>query len=167
MEHENDGAADKLTIKSSLKFLGLFAVGLVILFALFAVFLVLSDEPFAIQIGTLVFYTVLVFLLTFVRSRLGAGYSLHNEAVRRQLPWIAWIHGAFCVVVFSAQTYVLHAWSSFSAQWRAESGPKHDSPLSLALNVLFVLTMFGEIAFLRRILSRACAIAQPVDDETA
>jgi hypothetical protein len=166
-EQEKSDAEVKLTPKSFLKFLGILAIALVVFFACLAVFLVLSDRPYAIQIGTFLLYSTLVFLHTFLRSNFGPGYSLRKEAVRSKLHTVGSIHAAFSAVIFSIQTAVLNNWQGLPARWTSEFGPKHDSWLSLILIALWAIAIGVETWILQSILKRSCTAAESQSGKTA
>ena len=154
LEEVND-KTEKFCLASFMKALGLIAMGIIAFFVAFSIFLIQSDRPYAIQIFTLLCYTALTALHIFLRSKLGRGFSPSNPAVKKQLPRLLGIHSAFSIVIFSAQTYVLHIWSRLPVSWTAEIGPKHDSWIELGLIVLFVLTWMAEVLICRTILSRS------------
>jgi steroid 5-alpha reductase family enzyme len=167
MEQEKSDPEPQPTPLSFLKFLAILAVALPVFFACLAAFLVLSDRPYAIQVGTFLLYSVLVFLHTFLRSRTGPGYSLRMEAVRRKLPPLAVIHAAFSAVIFSVQTAVLNSWSHLPAFWTKVHGPKHDSWLSGIAIALWAVAILFEGDILRGILERSCTAVESQSGKAA
>jgi len=159
---END-ATEKPTFLSFMKAFGVIAIGAITFLGAFAVFLILSDRPYAIQIFTLLCYTALVVLFVFHKTKLGRGYSLSNPAVQKHFPRLQAIHIAFSLTIFSFQTYILHVWSRFPASWTEGTGPRHNSWFNFGLSMLFAITWMIEVFYCRRILNRSCDSAKSTD----
>jgi amino acid transporter len=80
---------------------GKLIVFLVTIVSIFLLYVLLGDKPFGFQIATLIAYSVSVFTFVFFRWKgLNKAYSLRDKAVRRQIPRLLAIHGAFLVLVF-------------------------------------------------------------------
>jgi hypothetical protein len=137
------------------KQVGTFA-GLLVGFVLVLVlYIVLADEPFGIQVATIVAYTGFVFFSVFCDSRWLKGYSLRQKAVRKEIPLLLAIHAVFLVVVFMVLTIALSLRPSLPASWLAERGKKHDSWFVDLLLLIGAVTITFQVFISRRILSRS------------
>jgi hypothetical protein len=124
------------------------------------VLVALRDNPFEIQIASIIGYTGWVFLLVFcdvgpgrARSRKAKGtkgFSLGEKAVRQKLLLLACIHVAFLVVLFACVTGAMrlrpHAWS----RWHLDTN--YFDYICLATGAAFA---FAQIHFFRRLLGGA------------
>ena len=138
-----------------LRFLGFYlsiVVGLCIGFFLLSEF---GCETLALQIATLILYTLAVSFFLFCPTRLGRGYSPRNKGVQAVLPRLLCIHAVFLVGVFLGQTVAFRLKPHLPASWTAEYGLKHDSVYSISLIVLVTLTIMSQVAISRNILSRS------------
>jgi hypothetical protein len=158
IEQEQIKPEEKRVLRSVLITLVYITVVLVFFIADLIALMIFSDTRFGLQISTIIGYTGLVSLYTFVRSRLGPGYSLHNPVVRQQLPRLMTIHCIFAGVIFFVHTFLIFNWSSLPATWfNHTSGPRHVPWFISLLLMVLVLAMMGEVLILRSILSRTTA----------
>jgi hypothetical protein len=134
---------------------GVFIVIPVTFLATMSVFISLRDNPYEIQIASIIGYTGWVFLLVFcdVGSRSGKGtegFSLGKKAVRQKLPLLACIHAGFLVVLFAAATGAMrlrpHTWFL----WHLDA-----NLFDLILLLTGVAIAFAQIHLFRRLLGRA------------
>jgi hypothetical protein len=130
---------------------GVFIVIPITWLATMFVFIGLRDNPFEIQIASIIGYTGWVFLLVFcdVGSRSGKGtegFSLGEKAVRQKLPLLACIHIGCLVVLFAGVTGAMR----LRPLW-------HQDIDYFFVILLFtgVAIAFAQIHFFRRLLGRA------------
>ena len=140
------------------KELGVFVVIPVTVLATLIVFVALRDNPFAIQIASIIGYTGSVFFFVFCDAgpgrAIGAkgtkGFSLGEKAVRQKLPLLVCIHFVSLVVLFAGLTGAMwlrpHTWSLW-----------HLDTVYFDLVLLFIgmAIAFAQITFSRRLLGRA------------
>ena len=95
------------------KELGVFIVIPVVFLTTMLVAVVLRDNPFEIQIASIIGYTGCVFFFVFcdagpgvwaIKARGTKGFSLGEKAVRRKLPLLVCIHTGSLVVLFAGVT---------------------------------------------------------------
>lgn len=79
----------------------LVAAGLLVTLLLY---ILLADKPYGIQIATLIAYSMAIFFLVFMRSRLGHGFKLTSEPVVRSAPRLFVFHLCALAIVFALQT---------------------------------------------------------------
>src|SRR5258708_24385145 len=101
---------------------GVFIVIPVMFLATMLVFIALRDNPFEIQIASMVVYTGFVFFFVFcdagsgraIKAKGTKGFSLGEKAVRQKLPLLMSIHVGSLVVLFAGVTggmgLRLHPW---------------------------------------------------------
>jgi len=135
-----------------------FVVIPVTVLATLIVFVALRDNPFAIQIASIIGYTGSVFFFVFCDAgpgrAIGAkgtkGFSLGEKAVRQKLPLLVCIHFVSLVVLFAGLTGAMwlrpHTWSLW-----------HLDTVYFDLVLLFIgmAIAFAQITFSRRLLGRA------------
>jgi hypothetical protein len=137
---------------------GVFIVIPVMFLSTMLVFIALRDNPFKIQITSIVMYTGLVFFFVFcdagpghaIKGKGTKGFSLGEMAVRQKLPQLVCIHVACLVVLFAGVTGALWLRSHVRALWRLDTD-YFDSILLLAGAAI----AFAQIHFFRRLLGRA------------
>jgi len=85
---------------------GVLIVGPVVILTALLVSIALKDNPFAFQIGTIIWGTGFAFLLLFCdvgggkgNTKGTKGYSLDEKAVRQKLPLFLGIHGVVLVLI--------------------------------------------------------------------
>jgi len=132
------------------KFLGIW----IALMAAFIAYIFLSNEPFGIQLATLITYTLIVFCFVFIPSRLGGGFGLRSHAVRQCTPRLLRIHLVFLTLIFLVQTSAFALRPKLSNWWLQE-GVKHDSLYSETLIIILLVTGMIQILLSRKILSRS------------
>jgi len=94
------------------KELGVFIVIPVVVLATVLVLIALRDNPFEIQIASVIGYTGCVFLFVFcdagpgraIKAKGTKGFSLGEKAVRQKLPLLVCIHAGSLVVLFAGVT---------------------------------------------------------------
>jgi hypothetical protein len=137
---------------------GVFIVIPVTVLATLIVLIALRDNPFAIQIASIIGYTGCVFFFVFCDAGPGRaiggkgtkGFSLGENAVRQKLPLLVWIHGGFLVILFAGVTGAMrlrpHTWFLW-----------HLDTVYFDFILLFtgVAIAFVQINFFRRLLGRA------------
>jgi hypothetical protein len=142
------------------KELGVFVVIPVAFLASMFVFIALRDNPFEVQIASIIGYTGCVFFFVFCDAGPGRvyskkakgtkGFSLDEKAVRQKLPLLVCIHAGSLVVLFVGVTGAMrlrpHTWFL----WRLDTA-YFDEILLLA----GVAIAFAQIHFFRGILARA------------
>jgi hypothetical protein len=142
------------------KELGVFVVIPVTFLASMFVFIALRDNPFEVQIASIIGYTGCVFFFVFCDAGPGRvyskkakgtkGFSLDEKAVRQKLPLLVCIHAGSLVVLFVGVTGAMrlrpHTWFL----WRLDTA-YFDEILLLA----GVAIAFAQIHFFRGILARA------------
>jgi hypothetical protein len=137
---------------------GVFIVIPVTVLATLIVFVALRDNPFAIQIASIIGYTGSVFFFVFCDAGSGRaiggkgtkGFSLGEKAVRQKLPLLVCIHVGSLVVLFAGLTGAMwlrpHTWSL----WRLDT-----VYFDLVLLFIGMAIAFAQITFFRRLLGRA------------
>lgn len=116
---------------------------------------ILRENPFGIQIVSLLWYTGFVFLLVFCNTRGSRGYSLSEKAVRNRLPLLFCIHIGLLAVLFAGLTGAILLRPHLSDSWTAERGSRSPSSYFELLLFLTGLTiLFAEVSIFRRILDR-------------
>jgi hypothetical protein len=140
------------------KELGVFIVIPVMFLATMLVFIILRDNPFEVQIASIIAYTGCVFFFVFcdagpgraIKGKGTKGFSLGEKAVRQKLPLLGCIHAGFLVALFAGVTGARwlrpHTWSLW-----------HLDPVYFDFVLLFtgVAIAFAQIIFSRRLLARA------------
>lgn len=139
---------------------GVFIVLPVMVLATMFVFVALIDNPFEIQIASMIMSTGFVLFFVFCDAGPGAwarrnakgtkGFSLGDNAVREKLPYLVCIHSGILAVFFITVTVAMrvprHTW----VRWHLDTD-----------SVSFILLFTGcaisgaEIVFFRRLLTRA------------
>jgi hypothetical protein len=140
------------------KELGVFIVLPIMFLATVLVFIALRDNPFEIQIATLIMYTGFVFFFVFcdagagwaIKAKGTKGFSLGEKAVRQKLPLLLCIHVGSLVVLFAGVTGAMwlrpHAWF----RWHLDT-----DYFDFILLFTGVAIAFAQIYFFRRLLERA------------
>ena len=155
-----DGDSERTRVSGFVLFKewGVFIVVPVMFLATMLVFIALRDNPFEIQIASIVAYTGCVFFFVFcdvgpghaIKGKGTKGFSLGEKSVRQKLPLLVCIHAGFLVVLFAGVTGAMwlrpHTWSL----WHLDTG---------YFDAILILTgatiAFAQIHFLRRLLGRA------------
>jgi hypothetical protein len=133
---------------------GKLIVFLVTIVSIFLLYVLLGDKPFGFQIATLIAYSVSVFTFVFFRWKgLNKAYSLRDKAVRRQIPRLLAIHGAFLVLVFSILALASYLRPGLPSGWLTENTRYH-SWFSSGLIWIFTLVWLAQVYISRGILSR-------------
>jgi hypothetical protein len=137
---------------------GVFIVIPVMGLATMLVFIALRDNPFEIQIASIIMYTGFVFFFVFCDAGAGRarkakgtkGFSLGEKAVREKLPLLVCIHAGSLVVLFVGVTGAMllrpHTW----LLWHLDT-----DYFDFILLITGVAIAFAEIHFFRRLLWRA------------
>lgn len=140
------------------KELGVFIVIPVMVLATMLVFIGLRDNPFEIQIASIIMYTGLVFFFVFcdagsgwaIKAKGTRGFSLGEKAVRQKLPLLVCIHTGSLVVLFAGVTGAMwlrpHTWFL----WHLDT-----DYFDFILLFTGVAIAFAQIHFFRRLLGRA------------
>jgi hypothetical protein len=141
-----------------LKEWGLFIILIPVVLAIMFVYIVLRDNPFEVQIASVIGYTGGVFFFVFCDAGPGhaikdngtKGFSLGEKAVRQKLPLLVCIHAGALAVLFAGVTGAIRfrprAWSL----WHLDT-----ECFDLILLFTFVAIAFTQIYFFRRLLERA------------
>jgi len=135
------------------KYLWRWTAGMAASIAILLLYILLGDEPFGIQFATLITYTLVVFYYVFLNTRLGVGFDLRSDAVRRRIPHLLAIHLVFLTAIFAIQTAAFALKPKLSNWWLKE-GAKHQSPYSEAILVICVIVGMMQILLSRRILKK-------------
>jgi hypothetical protein len=144
---------------------GVFIVIPVTVLATVLVSIAVRDNPFAIQIASIIGYTGCVFFFVFCDAGPGRvttkkakgtkGFSLGEKAVGKKLPLLVCIHAGFLVVLFAGVTGALwlrpHTWFL----WHLDTDYFDVILLFIAVAIAFV-----QIHFFRRLLGRALECEQ-------
>lgn len=139
---------------------GVFIVIPVTLLATMLVFVALSDNPFEIQIASMIMYTGFVFFFVFCDAGPGRawtrkakgtkGFSLGERAVRQKLPLLACIHAGSLVILCAGLTGAMwlrpHTWSL----WHLDS-----DYFDFILLLVGAAMLSAQVHFFRRILGGA------------
>jgi hypothetical protein len=137
---------------------GVFIVIPVMFLATMLVFIVLRNNPFEIQIASLVVYTGFVFFFVFcdvgpgraLKAKGTKGFSLGEKAVRQNLPLLVGIHAGSLVVLFAGVTGAMrlrpHTWFF----WHLDT-----DYFDVILLFTGVAIAFAQIHFFRRLLGRS------------
>jgi hypothetical protein len=122
------------------------------------VFIALRNNPFEVQIASVILYTGFVFFFVFcdagpgraIKAKGTKGFSLAEKAVRQKLPLLACIHAGSLVVLFAAVTGTMwlrpHTWFL----WHLDT-----DYFDFILLFTGVVIAFAQIHFFRRLLGRA------------
>lgn len=141
-----------------LKEWGVFIVIPVMFLGTTLVFIALRDNPFEIQIASMVAYTGLAFFFVFcdagpgraIKGKGTKGFSLGEKAVRQKLPLLVCIHAGSLVVLFTGVTGAMwlrpHTWFL----WHLDT-----DYFDFILLFAGVAIAFAQIHFFRRLLGRA------------
>jgi hypothetical protein len=137
---------------------GVFIVIPVMVLATMLVFIALRDNPFEVQIASIIMYTGFVFFFVFCDAGPGwarkakgtKGFSLGEKAVREKLPLLVRIHAGSLVVLFVGVTGAMrlrpHTW----LLWHLDT-----DYFDFILLFAGVAIAFAEIHFFRRLLGQA------------
>ncbi len=137
---------------------GVFILIPVMFLATMFVFVALRDNPYGIQIASIVVYTGFVFFFVFcdagpgraIKAKGTKGFSLGEKVVRKKLPLLACIHAGSLVVLFAGVTGAMwlrpHTWFL----WHLDT-----DYFDLILLFTGVAIAFTQIHFFRRLLGRA------------
>jgi hypothetical protein len=134
---------------------GAFIVIPVIFLATVLIFVALKNNPFEIQIASMVWYTGLVFFFVFcdagpgkaiIKAKGTTGFSLGEKAVRQKLPLLMCIHAGTLVVLVAGVT---------GAMWlRSQVRHLNTDYFDCILLLAGVAIAFAQIHFFRRFLGR-------------
>jgi hypothetical protein len=127
---------------------------IVLMFASCALFVILADLPFGIQLATLVPYTALIVPTTFSAQRGQQPYFFECPVVRRTLPQIARRHVVFLAAVAGLEKVALQLRPYFPLSWLTSKG-KDMPPFVPLLSVFCFCLAFAEILTNRSLLSRS------------
>ena len=135
---------------------GVFIVIPVMFLATMLVFIALRDNPFEIQIASMVVYTGFVFFFVFcdagsgIKGKGTKGFSLGEKTVRQKLPLLLCIHAGSLVVLFAGVTGAIrlrpHTWFL----WHLDT-----DYFDFILLLIGVAIVFAQIHFFRRLLEPA------------
>ena len=140
------------------KELGVFIVIPILFLAIVFVFIALRDNPFEVQVASMIGYTGCVFFFVFcdagpgkaIRGKGTKGFSLGEKAVRRKLPLLACIHAGSLVLLFAGVTGAMrlrpHTWF----HWHLDT-----DYFDFILLFTGVGIAFAQIHFFRGLLGRA------------
>ena len=137
---------------------GVFIVIPVMVLATMLVLVALRDNPFEIQIASIIMYTGFVFFFVFcdagpghaIKAKGTKGFCLGEKAVRQKLPLLVCIHAGSLVFLFAGVTGAMllrpHTWSL----WHLDT-----DYFDFILLITGVAIVFAQIHFFRRLLGRA------------
>lgn len=137
---------------------GVFIVIPVMLLATMLVFIALRDNPFEIQIASMVVYTGIVFFFVFcdagpgraIKAKGTKGFSLGEKAVRQKLPLLVCIHAGSLVVLFAGVTGAM--WLRHRRWFPWHLNTDYFDFISLFTGVAIA---FAQVHFFRRFLEHA------------
>jgi len=137
---------------------GVFIVIPVLFLAIMFVFVALRDNPFEIQIASIIGYTGCVFFFVFCDAGPGRaiggkgteGFSLGEKAVRQKLPLLVCIHAGSLVLLFAGVTGALWLRSHTLFLWHLDT-----DYFDIILLLTGVAIAFAQIHFFRGLLGRA------------
>ena len=140
------------------KELGVFIVIPVMFLATILVFVALGDNPFEIQIASIVMYTGFVFFFVFcdagsgraIKAKGTKGFSLGEKAVRQKLPLLVCFHAGSLVVLFAGVTVAMWLRPRTWVLWHLDT-----DYFDFILLFTGVAIAFAQIHFFRRLLGRA------------
>lgn len=121
-----------------------------------SVFLILfADQPYGIQLASIVIYTAAVALYTFSRNRNNAQpFLLSCPVVRSQIPRLIRRHLGFIAALFIAQTTALRLRPNLPAHWTTPTS-RDASPFVIILGILCLCLAIVETLTNRSLLDRA------------
>ncbi len=130
----------------------------VMFLATMLVFIALKDNPFEIQIASILVYTGFVFFFVFcdagpgraIKAKGTKGFSLSEKAVRQKLPLLMCIHVGSLVVLFAGVTGAM--WLRPHARFLGHLDTDYFDFILLFTGVAIA---FAQIHFFRRLLERA------------
>jgi len=156
-----DSETDEQKAKKSVtvgEALGVYALILLLAFGSLVAFIALGDQPYGVQVATLISYLGAVFIWTFFKTRgINTSYSLSDSYVQEQVPRLLLIHALYLAAVFLLQTWALSVRSSLSDWWLTSSGRKGMPPFIFGQMLIGMAIGISEVVFLRTILARAKA----------
>ena len=137
---------------------GVFIVIPVMFLATMLVFIALRDNPFEIQIASMVVYTGFVFFFVFcdvgpgraLKAKGTKGFSLGEKAVRQKLPLLMSIHVGSLVALFAGETGAM--WLRLHTRFLRHLDTDYFDFILLFTGVAIA---FAQIYFFRRLLERA------------
>jgi hypothetical protein len=137
---------------------GVFIVIPVTVLATLLVFIALRDNPFEIQIASIVAYTGFVFFSVFcdagpglaIKGKGTKGFSLGENSVRQKLPLLVCIHVGFLVVLVAGVTGAIRLRPHTLSFWHLDL-----QYFDLILLFAGIAIVFAQIHFFRRLLGRA------------
>jgi hypothetical protein len=137
---------------------GVFIVIPVMFLATMLVFIALRDNPFEIQIASMVVYTGFVFFFVFcdagsgraIKAKGTKGFSLGEKAVRQKLPLLMSIHVGSLVALFAGETGAM--WLRLHTRFLRHLDTDYFDFILLFTGVAIA---FAQIHFFRRLLGRA------------
>jgi hypothetical protein len=136
---------------------GFLGIPLVCILAL-ALYFVLADKPFGIQVATLVAYTGYVFFFVFSNLRASKGYDLRQRAVRQKIPHLLVIHAVFLAIVFIGLTVALSLRPSLPPSWLEPRGRRGENWFELSILAIVFVTCMFQAQICRKILSRSVGV---------
>ena len=140
------------------KELGVFIVIPVMFLATMSVFVALRDNPFEIQIASMVVYTGFVIFFVFcdagsgraIKAKGTKGFSLGEKMVRQKLPLLVCIHAGSLAVLFAGVTGAMWLRPQTRFLWHLDA-----DYFDFILLFTGVAIAFAQIHFFRRLLGRA------------
>jgi hypothetical protein len=140
-----------------LKEWGVFIILIPVVLAVMFVFVVLRDNPFEVQIASVIGYTGGVFFFVFcdagpghaTKGKATKGFSLGEKAVRQKLPLLVCIHAGSLAVLFAGVTGAIRLRPRAWSLWHLDT-----EYFELILLFTFVAIAFTQIYFFRRLLER-------------
>jgi hypothetical protein len=137
---------------------GVFTIFIPMVLAIMVVFVALRDNPFEVQIASVIGYTGGVFFFVFcdvgpghaIKGKGSKGFSLGEKAVRQKLPLLVCIHAGSLAVLFAGVTGAIRLRPRAWSLWHMDS-----ENFDLILLFTFVAFAFTQIYFFRRLLERA------------
>ena len=137
---------------------GVFIVIPVVFIATILVFIFLRDDPFNIQIASVIGYTGCVFFFVFcdagpgraIKGKGTKGFSLGEKAVRQKLPLLVSIHVGSLVVLFAGVTGAMWLRPRAWFLWHLDT-----AYFDVILLFTGVAIEFAQMHFFRRLLGRA------------
>lgn len=130
-------------------------------------FILLENNPYGVQITSIVEYTSAVVLYTFSKSRFQQRYLFGCPCVRLLLPRLVLRHFGFLVALVVLETEALRIRPHLPAFWLVDSGRRGSMPLFLT--VLFILCAslaLAQIISNRALLGRAHSEGTPDQNES-
>lgn len=156
------------------KELGAFIVLPFMILATMLVLVALRDNPFEIQIASIIMHTGFVFFFVFCDAGPGRalsrkakgtrGFNLGEKAVREKLPLLFYIHGAFLSTMLAVESsaILLRPHLSRFLAWEMGRSEPFVNCFDLIVSLTGVVIIVTQITISRRILGRA--VSRKSDD---